>query len=166
MLDEPGQVSAPCELDAAAQIVPAAANPSAGQVALVPEQVSAASQAPTAARQTAPALPTGCWQLTLEPSHWSFVQAFPSSVQAVPLGFFASAGQLVEVPLHVSAASHSPAAARQLVPLPTGEQIPTFPGRLQAPHPPLQAVSQQTPFAQNPEAHWLPELQESPKDGS
>src|SRR5205823_3562144 len=49
------------------------------------------------------------------PLHVSRVQTFPSSVQAVPFGFFASAGQAFDVPVQVSAASHSPAAARQLV---------------------------------------------------
>jgi hypothetical protein len=43
------------------------------------------------------------------------VQTFPSSLQAVPLGFFESVGQLAEEPLQVSAASHSPADARQTV---------------------------------------------------
>ena len=91
------------------------ANPSAGQVALVPVQVSATSQKPADARQTVPAFPTGCWQVTALPSHWSCVQGLPSSVQAVPLAFFVSAGQLAEVPVQVSATSHSPAAALQTV---------------------------------------------------
>ena len=38
----------------------------------------------------------------------------PSSVHAVPLAFFASAGQFGPVPGQVSARSHSPAAARQV----------------------------------------------------
>lgn len=38
---------------------------------------------------------------------------------------------------------------------------------MQAAHvPPLQAVSQQTPLAQNPDAHWLLDVQASPKDAS
>src|SRR2546428_12201270 len=45
----------------------------------------------------------------------------PSSVQAVPLAFLESEGQLVLEPLQVSATSHSPAAARHSVPaLPAG----------------------------------------------
>jgi hypothetical protein len=100
---------------AARQTVDVGAKPSAGQVVLVPVQVSATSQAPADARQTVPAFPTGCWQVTAVPSHLSWVQALPSSVQAVPLVFLLSAGQLAEEPVQVSAASHSPAAARQTV---------------------------------------------------
>ena len=44
------------------------------------------------------------------------VQTLPSSVQAVPFAFFASAGQAAEVPVQFSATSHpSPAAARHTV---------------------------------------------------
>jgi hypothetical protein len=44
-----------------------------------------------------------------------------SLVHAVALAFLASTGQLVEVPLHVSSKSHSPAAVRHTVPeLPAG----------------------------------------------
>ena len=50
--------------------------------------------------------------MTLEPSQVSVVQALPSSVQAVPLAFFASLGQLAPVPVQDSATSHSPPAAR------------------------------------------------------
>jgi hypothetical protein len=39
-----------------------------------------------------------------------------SSVHAVPVDFVASAGQLVPLPEHDSARSHSSAAARQIVP--------------------------------------------------
>src|SRR5262245_10259101 len=67
-----------------------------------------------------PAFPAGCWQTFELPLHWSAVQTLPSSVQLVPLGFFTS-GQFDAVPLHVSATSHSPAAARQTTPaLPAG----------------------------------------------
>src|SRR5207244_381239 len=47
------------------------------------------------------------------PSQVSVVQGLLSSVQAVPLAFFASAGQLGPLPGQLSATSHSPAAARQ-----------------------------------------------------
>ena len=50
--------------------------------------------------------------MTLDPSHRSVVQVFPSSVHAVPLVFFASVGQVADVPVQDSATSHSPAAAR------------------------------------------------------
>src|SRR5206468_489577 len=68
---------------------------------------------PAAARHTAPALPAGCWQVTCVPSQVSVVQGLLSSVQAVPLAFFASAGQLGPLPGQLSATSHSPPTARQ-----------------------------------------------------
>ena len=43
------------------------------------------------------------------------MQTFPSSVHAVPLACFASAGHAAFVPVQLSAASHSPAVARQTV---------------------------------------------------
>src|SRR5207247_7347 len=89
--------------------------PSGGQVELVPSHVSSASHTPAAGRHTAPAFPAGCWQASLLPSHVSVVHALPSSVQAVPLGCFASAGQLGPLPGQFSAWSHSPAAARHSV---------------------------------------------------
>src|SRR5881397_1626436 len=99
----------------AVQDVPLAFLTSVGQVELVPVQVSARSHSAAAARQTAPALPTGCWQSTLVPLHWSRVQALPSSVQAVPLAFRGpSAGHVALEPVQVSGRSHSPAAARQV----------------------------------------------------
>src|SRR5437016_4163213 len=77
----PLHTSAVHGLPSSLHTVPFGWNMSAGQVALVPVQVSATSHPPlTAARQTAPALPTGCWQSTLVPSHWSRVQGLPSLV--------------------------------------------------------------------------------------
>ena len=96
--------------------VKAERNPSAGQVVPEPVQVSTSSQGPAAARHTAPALPPGCWQLSLLPSHSSRLQGFPSLVQAVPGGCFASAGQTVLDPVQVSARSHSPAVGRHVAP--------------------------------------------------
>src|SRR3989442_742251 len=46
----------------------------------------------------------------------SRVQTLPSSVHAVPFVLKASVGQVVLVPVQVSATSHSPAAARHTVP--------------------------------------------------
>src|SRR5204862_3748566 len=89
---------------------------SAGQVVLVPVQVSAASQGPAAARHTVPALPAGCVQVALPPLQMSRVQTLPSSVHAVPFALKASVGQAVLVPVQLSATSHSPAAARHIVP--------------------------------------------------
>src|SRR5438093_226560 len=52
------------------QTVPAAAKPLAGQVVLTPSQNSATSQAaPKLGRQSVPALPAGCWQTAVVPSH-------------------------------------------------------------------------------------------------
>src|SRR5207253_9559878 len=65
---------------------------SAGQATLVPVQASATSHAPAAGRHTVPAWPAGCWHASLLPSHWSSVHGLPSSLQAVPLACFASAG--------------------------------------------------------------------------
>jgi hypothetical protein len=99
-----------------AQAVPDDFLASPGQVALVPLHVSAWSHSPAAARQVEPAFPAGYWQSTLEPSHWFRVQGLPSLVQAVPDDFLASLGQVVLEPVHVSAWSQSPAAARHVTP--------------------------------------------------
>ena len=89
------------------------AKPSAGQDVLVPVHVSVTSQTPAELRQTTPAFPAGCWHASLAPSHSSVEQGFPSSVHAVPAGFFTSAGQgWPGRPPHVSRMSHSPAAGR------------------------------------------------------
>src|SRR5439155_371174 len=96
--------------------VKAETNGAAGQVVPEPVQVSTSSQGPAAARHTAPALPPGCWQLSLLPSHSSRLHGFPSLVQAVPAGCFASAGQTVLEPVQVSARSHSPAVGRHVAP--------------------------------------------------
>src|SRR5256885_12039736 len=53
---------------------------------------------------------------SLVPLHTSVVQGSPSSVQAVPLGWNASVGQVVLVPVQLSATSHSPATARHSAP--------------------------------------------------
>jgi hypothetical protein len=91
--------------------------PSAGQTVLVPVQVSATSQMPAAARQVAPALPGGCWHVSLVPSHSSSEHGLPSEVQSDPEGFFASAGHgSVGRPPQFSAMSHSPAAGRHVNP--------------------------------------------------
>lgn len=87
---------------------------SAGHVNDAPVQTSSASQNPTAARHTVPAFPAGCAHTPL--LHTSSEQTFVSAVQPVPLLLKTSVGQVVDVPLHVSATSHSPAAARHSVP--------------------------------------------------
>jgi hypothetical protein len=116
LAEVPEQVSATSQAPADARhTVPDARSPFGGHVALVPVQVSATSHAPADARQTEPAFPAGCWQVTLVPSHWSFVQTFPSSVQTAALAFFASVGQAADEPVQFSAMSHSPTDARQTV---------------------------------------------------
>jgi hypothetical protein len=112
------------------------------------------------------------------------------------LGAVESAGQLVDVPLHDSGKSQSFAGGRQIVPalpagcwhvrldplhlsavhgLPSseqavpfawGEQVPAKLAKLHAPHSPVQAVSQHTPLAQKPDAHWLVVEHDLPRDGS
>src|SRR6185437_5906084 len=86
--------------------------------------------------------------------------------QTVPSAATASVGQVSEVPVQVSATSHASDFARQTVPFDAAEQVPTCPVRLQTPHPPLQAVSQQTPLTQNPVAHWLFEVHDSENEAS
>src|SRR5439155_1324713 len=93
-------------------VVPAGALPSAGQLVLVPVHVSVWSHSPAGGRHTAPAVPAGCWQVLLEPSHSSPLHGFPSSVQAVPAALFASAGHAADDPVQLSAGSHSPADPR------------------------------------------------------
>src|SRR5439155_17608116 len=101
--------------------VPLAFFKSVGQAVFDPSQLSATSHSPAAARHWVPALPAGCWQVTLVPSHRSRVQGLVSAVQDVPLAFFKSVGQAVFDPSQLSATSHSPAAIRHWVPaLPAG----------------------------------------------
>ena len=101
----------------AVQAVRAGCLASDGHVVLVPVQVSTASHSPAAARQVAPALPAGCVQVALVPLHMSTVQGLLSAklVQGVLLGAKASGGQVVLVPVQVSATSHSFTAARHTV---------------------------------------------------
>lgn len=69
-------------------------------------------------------------------------------------------------PLHVSAGSHWPADARQVVPFASAVHVPSEPARLHAPQPPLHALSQQTPFTQLPDGHWPGDEHPSPKAAS
>src|SRR5436853_775341 len=66
-------------------------------------------------RQVPSGLPAACWHVLFVPSHRSVVQTLPSSVHAVPLAFFASAGHVAPEPGQLSATSHSPLAERQTV---------------------------------------------------
>src|SRR5207249_3568286 len=113
----PPQPSATSHSPAAGrQMTPMGRKTSAGQVESSPSQTSSGSHTSLEpVRQTVPAFPAGCWQASLVPSHASVVHGLLSSVHAVPLGCFASAGQLGPLPVQLSASSHSPAAARQTV---------------------------------------------------
>src|SRR5207244_4539241 len=86
---------------------------SAGLTVVEPVQLSATSHTPTAAPHTVPAFPSGRGHASLLPSHSSRLHGLPSEEHAVPLGDFASAGQLGPLPGQCSAGSHSPAEARQ-----------------------------------------------------
>jgi hypothetical protein len=108
------QLSVWVQTSPSSQTVPFGWKTSGGQLAEVPVHSSSASQGERAARHNVPALPGGCWHATFVPSHWSVVQTLPSSVQTVPAAFLAS-GQVGELPVQLSARSHSPAAARQAV---------------------------------------------------
>jgi hypothetical protein len=67
---EPVQFSATSQVVAATrQTVELARKASAGHVVDEPVHVSATSQLPAEARHVAPALPAGCWHVSLEPSH-------------------------------------------------------------------------------------------------
>src|SRR5437016_1655836 len=120
MIIAPGQVSATSHSFAAARHTVPALPAACWQLVLVPSHVAVVQGLPSSAHP-APALPAGCWQALLLPLHWSRVQGLPSSVQGVPSGSFALVGQVVLVPVQVSTASHSSAAARHTAPaLPAG----------------------------------------------
>jgi hypothetical protein len=71
----------------------------------------------------------------------------------------------VVVPLQVPAQAVPSVAQAGLPPVGapvTGEQVPALPETVQEPHCPVQAVSQQTPSTQLPEAHWSAAVQAVP----
>src|SRR6202008_1445540 len=82
-------------------------------------------------------------------------------------------GQAVEALVHISAASHAPALARQVtvgaiaavsgaqVPLPAGP--PAMLQAWQSPAPPAQALLQHTPSAQKPDSHSALRLHAAPR---
>jgi len=148
--------------------VPFARFTSAGQDAVVPLQLSAASHWPAAGRHTVvEGWNASAGQAADVPVQVSATSQAPADArQSVPAATIESAGQAADVPLQVSGTSHRPADPRQMVPLFTGEQVPTWPGKLQAPQAPVQAVSQQTPLTQKPVTHWLFEVQLRPNEPS
>src|SRR5919198_5797810 len=90
-------------------------------MSVAPGQVSARSQSFAAARHMAPGFPGGWMHVALVPLHTSAVHGSPSAVQGVVLGWKRSGGQVVLVPVQVSATSHSFTAARHSTPaLPAG----------------------------------------------
>src|SRR2546430_10550312 len=95
---------------ASGHAVPLSLKASVGQAAFVPSQASATSHSPAAARHSVPALPAGCWQVVLVPSQVSAVHGLPSSVHAVPLVSFASAGHAGLLPRHPPGPSPTAAA--------------------------------------------------------
>lgn len=100
----PVQFSATSHWPAAVrQTVDDGLNAFAGQVVDEPVQVAARSHTPAAPRHCAPAFPAACWHAIAVPLHVSVVQGLPSSVQAVPLAFFASDGHAADEPVQVSA---------------------------------------------------------------
>jgi hypothetical protein len=112
---EPSHLSSVQGLESAVHAVPSGSRASPGHDVLAPLQVSTGSHSPADARHSVPALPAGCWQRELVPSQRSSVQTLLSAVHAVALAFLASLGQLADDPVHDSARSHSPAAARHSV---------------------------------------------------
>jgi len=131
----PSQLSTVQACPSSVQGVPDVLKPSVGHVVTAPVHCSAVSHSPAAGRQTVPALPAGCahWP---DPLHTSDVQGRLSAVHAVPLALNPSGGQTEVVPPHVSAVSHSLAAARHVAPALPGE-CP------QVAEPPLQASTVQ-----------------------
>ena len=85
--------------------------------------------------------------------HWSGV----AQVTAVPLPHTPD--------WHVSPVVQA-FASLHVVPFVFAAHVPTDPVRLQAMHWFVQAVSQQTPFAQKPLAHCVPVVHDRPSDGS
>src|SRR5436309_6048839 len=89
---------------------------SARQEIRVPVQASVSSQYSAAVRCTLPAFAAGCVVVLGRPPHstlFPYTTLFRSAVLA---GCLASVGQVVLVPVQVSATSHSPAAARHISP--------------------------------------------------
>src|SRR5438067_1193834 len=99
----PSQVSAVHGLWSSEHAVPLGSFASAGHAAFIPSQTSATSHSPTAGRHTSLALPAGCWQVSPVPAALSILHGLWSSVHAVPLACFASAGHAAFVPSHTSA---------------------------------------------------------------
>ena len=66
--------------------------------------------------QLAPLLPAGCWQVALEPLHWSSVHGFASLVHPVGLG----------MNWQVTGLQHSPNGASHCSPASSAPPLPQF----------------------------------------
>src|SRR5437899_1704942 len=111
----------PCE--APVQCAVEGCKTSAGQAPELPVQLSATSHWPAEARQTVLLdLKTSTQVAALVPVQWSAASSShappcEAPAQCVVEGWKASAGQAPELPVQLSATSHWPAEARQVVPL-------------------------------------------------
>ncbi|PYN98056.1 MAG: hypothetical protein DMD91_16010 [Candidatus Rokuibacteriota bacterium] len=105
------------EFAAARQSVVGDANPSLGQLALVPVQLSCTSQTPLAARQMVVAVAKPlAGQVALVPVQLSCTSQTPLAArQMVVAAVKPSAGQVALVPVQLSCTSQTPLAARQMV---------------------------------------------------
>jgi len=81
-----------------------------------PLHTSAVQMTPSLFSQLVPAGQLGWWQVVSVPLQTSLVQGFKSSAHGVPFALIMLVGQVVLVPVQVSATSHAPAAARQVAP--------------------------------------------------
>src|SRR5262245_45406557 len=144
----PSQESVPSQappLEVPVQLVVSGLKPSAGQAPDEPVQLSATSHAPPAARQVVvddskPSLQCPAPSQESAPS-----QAPPLHVplQLVVSGLKPSAGQAPDEPVQLSATSHSPAAARQMV-------VAVRKPSLQCPAPSQESVPSQAPPVEVP----------------
>src|SRR5262245_23069143 len=136
----PSQESVPSQappVEVPVQLVVSGLKPSAGQAPDVPVQLSATSHSPAAARQMVVAVRKPSLQCPApsQESVPSQAPPFEVPVQLVVSGLKPSAGQAPDVPVQLSATSHSPAAARQVVvddlkpsaqcPAPSQESVPS-----------------------------------------
>jgi hypothetical protein len=82
----------------------------------LPSQMSAVQTIPSLFSQLVPAGQFGWWHAVSTPLQTSLVQGLESLGHVAPFGLIMLAGQVVLVPVQVSATSHGPAAARQTAP--------------------------------------------------
>jgi len=125
--------------------VPAMQVPAALQVSLPLQTLASAQDVPVA---------TGVCLTPGTGSQLSAVQGLPSLVATGVPG--------AQVPLWQVSVCVQTLLSVQLLPFVLGEQMPTRPARLHEEHWSVQAVLQQTPLTQLPEAHWVPVVQVLP----